>query len=79
MGCNGQLCMYVCFEDRIISHRADVVWPPQSRDIIFKLDFNTKKSNGSAKYPFFLENALKKTTEYFLKFLFFIWKYNSSF
>ena len=27
---------------------------------------------------FFLENALKKTTEYFLKFLFLIWKYNPS-
>ena len=26
-------------------------------------------STGSAKYPFF-ENALKKATEYFLKFLF---------
>ena len=25
---------------------------------------------GSAKYFFFLENALKKVTEYFLKFLF---------
>ena len=28
---------------------------------------------------FFLENALKRqATEYFLKFLFFIWKYNPS-
>ena len=27
---------------------------------------------------FFLENVLKIATEYFLKFLFFIWKYNPS-
>ena len=27
---------------------------------------------------FLIENALKKTTEYFLKFIFFIWKYNPS-
>ena len=32
---------------------------------------------GSAKYLLFLQ-ILKKTTEYFLKFLFLIWKYNPS-
>ena len=36
-----------------------------------------KYSIGSAN-TFFLENALKKTTEYFLKFLFSIWKYTPS-
>ena len=29
MGCNDQLCMYVC----VISRRADVVWPPRSCDL----------------------------------------------
>ena len=32
--------------------------------------FASNKAKGSAKYLLFFENALKKATEYFLKFLF---------
>ena len=33
------VCMYECFEDRIISRKADVVSPPQSCDLT-PLDYN---------------------------------------
>ena len=40
--------------------------------------YNAYGCIGSTKYLFFLENALEKTTEYFLKFHFFIGMYNPS-
>ena len=39
----------------------------------FRLSFISLEHN--LPNNFFLENALKKTTEYFLKLIFFIWKY----